>query len=514
MKLWFGNKSKTIRAPHFVVGVLAGAMTLGAAFAQPQFAIGAPPNSRPQASGTATSDRQRPIGEAMSALRPYTGVYRLEGDHRLGIERFISDAGEGTLLFSDYQTGLVRPLFRVTQTEFAMGPSFAVQSPIELTIHFRMDAEGAVQGITLRPTGGTATFAEKVPSREEEVVFGHGDISLAGPFIAPATVGPHPAIVLLHGSGPLTRHSFGPWPRFFSSLGMAVLVYDKRGTGASNGVRLDASTGAPKTLSPRYYPDDLVDDALAALRFLQGRAEVDRSQIGFWGSSEGGMLATQVAARSTEVAFAIDSSGFMGPLWETLLYQAGALAKGRGASESDVAETMAFTRLWMDVARTGERYEEFLARRQALIAAGKSSLLSYESANFTSLEQMRWVWTHILAFNPLPALRRVKVPVLGVWGEADPLTDAPKAASAMRDTLSKAGHSDVTVKIFPHASHSLMETPSRKGIAPGVFDFLRQWLLARVRPAGGHDRPEGGLEVNVGVAANTARRIPGSPHSW
>ena len=195
------------------------------------------------------------------------------------------------------------------------------------------------------------------------------------------------------------------------------------------------------------------------------------------------MLATQVAARSKDVAFAIDSSGFMGPLWETLLYQAGALAKGRGAPDVDVNETMAFTRMWMEVARTGKGYEEFLTRRQAIITSGKSSWLSYESGNFTSLEQMRWVWEHILAFSPLPALRLVKVPVLGVWGEADPLTDAPKAASAMREALSRGGNRDVTVKIFPNAGHSLMETPSRKGMAPGVFDYLRQWLVARVRPS-------------------------------
>jgi pimeloyl-ACP methyl ester carboxylesterase len=417
----------------------------------------------------------------MAALRPYTGVYRLGGDHRLGIDRFISDNGDSTLLFCDYETGIVRPLFRISPTEFAMGPSFAVRSPVELVVEFAMDGQGAAHGLTMRPTGGAATFAAKQPSRDEEVVFRHGDITLAGTLIAPATPGPHPAIVLLHGSGPLTRHSFGPWPRFFNSLGMAVLVFDKRGTGASTGVRLDASTGAPATLSPRYYPDDLADDALAALRFLQGRPEIDRKQIGFWGSSEGGMLATQVAARSKDVAFAIDSSGFMGPLWETLLYQAGALARERGAPDVDVDETMVFTRMWMEVARTGKGCEQFLTRRQAIIASGRSSLLSYESGNFTSLEQMRWVWKHILAFSPLPALRRVKAPVLGVWGEADPLTDAPKAASAMREALSKGGNRDVTVKIFPSAGHSLMETPSRKGMAPGVFDYLRQWLFARVR---------------------------------
>jgi uncharacterized protein len=423
----------------------------------------------------------RQAGDTIETLRPYTGVYRLGGDRRLGIDRFIADNGDSTLLFCDYETGLVRPLFRTSPTEFAMGPSFAVRSPVELVVQFEMDGQGAARGLTMRPAGGTATFAAKEPSRDEDVALRHGDITLAGTLIAPATPGPHPAIVLLHGSGPLTRHSFGPWPRFFNSLGMAVLVFDKRGTGASTGMRLDASTGAPATLSPRYYPDDLADDALAALRFLQGRPEIDSKQIGFWGSSEGGMLATQVAARSKDVAFAIDSSGFMGPLWETLLYQAEALARGRGAPESEVAETVAFTRLWMDVARTGKGYGEFLARRQAIIASGRPSLLSYESANFTSLEQMRWVWKHILAFSPLPALRRVRAPVLGVWGQADPLTDAPKAARAMREALLKGGNTDVTVKIFPGAGHSLMETPSRKGMAPGVFDALRQWLLARVR---------------------------------
>jgi pimeloyl-ACP methyl ester carboxylesterase len=429
-----------------------------------------------------SADRtQRQNSETISALEPYTGVYRVGDDHLVGIERFITDNGDSTLLFSDYKTSLVRPLFRVSETEFAMGPNFAVRSPVELVVQFHTDAQVTAQGLTMRPTGGGATVATRVPSRDEQVVIRHGDTSLAGTLTSPATPGTHPAIVLLHGSGPLTRHSFGPWPRFFNSLGLAVLVFDKRGTGASSGVRLDASTGAPTTLSTRYYPDDLVDDALAALRFLQERADVDRKQIGFWGSSEGGMVATQVAARSKDVAFAIDSSGFMGPLWETLLYQAGALARQRSAPQGDVDETMAFTRLWMDVARTGEGYDEFLKRRQAIIASGKREQLSYESGAFTSLDQMRWVWAHILSFSPLPALERVTCPVLGVWGEADPLTDAPRAATAMQEALSKGGNRDVTVKIFPNASHSLMETRSRKGMAPGVFAWLREWLVARVR---------------------------------
>ena len=92
---------------------------------------------------------------------------------------------------------------------------------------------------------------------------------------------------------------------------------------------------------------------------------------------------------------------------------------------------------------------------------------------------MRWYWDHVLSFSPLPALRSVKVPVLGVFGEVDVSTQASVAAENLRRTLIEAGNDDVTVKIFPGADHSLsVESGAR--MAPGVFDTLRSWLLARV----------------------------------
>lgn len=90
---------------------------------------------------------------------------------------------------------------------------------------------------------------------------------------------PRPVITLLHGSGPLTRYSFGPYPHFFASLGFAVLIYDKRGTGPSTGTRVDASTG--RSMAREYYPEGLSSDALAALHFLQSHPDIDPRQIGF-----------------------------------------------------------------------------------------------------------------------------------------------------------------------------------------------------------------------------------------
>lgn len=407
----------------------------------------------------------------------YAGNYRVTRDHILGIDRFITDMGDTTLLFSDYQSGVVRRLFQVSETDFVMGPAFGLRSPAELQVRFDKDEQDNLTGISLRPTGGTASFAKRVPLREEKVVFNNGPVRLAGTLMMPATEGLHPAIVLLHGSGPLTRYSFGPYPHFFTSLGLAVLIYDKRGTGASTGTRLDSSTGT--LMIPTYYPDDLANDAVAAFRFLQGREEINHKEIGFWGSSEGGMLTTQVAARSKDVAFIINSSGFMGPLWQTLIYQVEALMSGRGESRSEIDSALAFTKLWMSVAQTGNDYELFTKRRQQ-ISKDKRPWLFWSSGDFTSLEEMRWGWTHILRFSPLPALNRVACPVLGIFGEVDQITDPFDATVNMREVLSQAGNKDFTLTIIPNASHSLMKMPSRKGMAYGVFETLRSWLLKRV----------------------------------
>jgi pimeloyl-ACP methyl ester carboxylesterase len=406
----------------------------------------------------------------------YCGNYRVAEDHMLGVDRFVMDSGETALLISDYRTGIVRRLFPVSGTEFTMGPNFDVKAPVELTVEFGKDKQGNVGGMTLQPTGGVESFAMRVPLKEEDVTFNNGDAKLSGTLMVPASEGPHPAIILLHGSGPLTRYSFGPYPHFFTSLGFAVLIYDKRGVGASTGTLMDASTGL--AMSASMYPDELVDDALAGFRSLQQHNGIDPKRIGVWGSSEGGMLATQVAARSRDVAFAIDSSGFMGPLWQTTLYQATADPRHYGAPEKVVQESVAFTKQWLDVARTGEGWDAFLKRREEIRQKNKY-LLSWSSGEFKSLEQMRWYWNHVLAFSPLPALRNVTCPVLGVFGELDTSTEASVAAANMQRVLLGAGNKDVTVKIFPGAGHSLA-VASGDRMAPGVFDTLRSWLLTRV----------------------------------
>jgi dienelactone hydrolase len=301
-----------------------------------------------------------------SAHRTYYGNYRISDDHWLGIDRFVTDDGENTMLISDYSSGVVRRLFPATAAEFVMGPGFHIASPAELTVRFVKDERGNTTGMSLQQANGTQTLAERIPLKNEDVFFEQADAKLAGTLLMPATRGPHPAIILLHGSGALTRYKFGPYPHFFTSLGFAVLIYDKRGTGNSTGLRMDASTGT--VMKSAFYPEDLANDALAAMRFLQQREDIDSRRIGFWGSSEGGMLATYVASRSKDVAFAINSSGFMEPLWKTLQWQVGAILRAAGTSAADIEKQQAFVDLWMRVARTGEDWEVFKKREKQRLA--------------------------------------------------------------------------------------------------------------------------------------------------
>jgi pimeloyl-ACP methyl ester carboxylesterase len=229
------------------------------------------------------------------------------------------------------------------------------------------------------------------------------------------------------------------------------------------------------------YPDDLAADALAAMRLLQQREDIDPQRIGFWGSSEGGMLATQVAARSKDVAFAINSSGFMEPLWQTLRYQVRAILDAGGATEAEIDKESAFVDLWLRVARTGEGWAEFRKAQEEIIQSDGSWIFQSRGP-FTSLEQLRWDWDHILTFDPTVALQQVQCPVLGVFGELDPLTPAERTVENMRRTLTQAGHKDFTLRIFPRAGHSLSELPAKNRMAPGVFETLRSWLVARLHP--------------------------------
>jgi dienelactone hydrolase len=96
----------------------------------------------------------------------------------------------------------------------------------------------------------------------------------------PPGPGPFPAVVLLHGCHGVLPGTRG-WGRWFAARGYVALVVDSwtpRRVG-------DYCVPGPDIPSTERF-----DDAVGALRWLQGRAYVDRAHIGVVGWSHGGVF--------------------------------------------------------------------------------------------------------------------------------------------------------------------------------------------------------------------------------
>ena len=427
----------------------------------------------------AASGQQASTAEAVSAER-LAGNYQLADKTVLGIDSFSGGGGPPVPLFTDYTTGVIRTLFPLAGDRFGMGPGFGVQSPVERTLRVIQDSTGAIIAIGLQHAGEDEVVAKRLPSDAREITFRSEDATLMGTLLRPSTPGPHPAMVLLHGSGRLTRHSFGPYPRFFASLGFAVLVYDKRGAGASSG------TFFPRTA---FYPEPYLRDAVAAVKFLKGRDDINPKHIGLWGTSEGGMLTTQVAAVEN-VALVINSSGFMMPMFEQVLYNIEAQLHADGFGATEVADAVKFETFALEVMRTGNRWDEYERAQSAALRTKWWAAYFGSSKGFSSLEGIRWQWEHVYRFDPLAALQAVTCPVLGLFGALDTSTPAQLTARNMENVLRTAGNRDVTIRIFERGNHPLMEArtggnaevPGLARMVPGVFDTIRSWLSSRIAP--------------------------------
>lgn len=151
-----------------------------------------------------------------------------------------------------------------------------------------------------------ALTADK-PYETEQVSWRSGDLTIRGTLLMPRGEGSHPAVVFVHGSGAATRSSLMAQPEIqgesvaesFAGVGIAALVYDKRGSGESTGEHA-------------YAYEDMAKDALGGVRLLRGRNDVDPGKVGLWGISEGGWIVPMAASRSEEVAFCVvvSASGF------------------------------------------------------------------------------------------------------------------------------------------------------------------------------------------------------------
>lgn len=403
----------------------------------------------------------------------YVGTYQLEADHYVHIRAW-DEFDPGRLQCIDFRTGQFRTLFPSSETSFFTGPSILVTHPVETTVQFAFGGPGKATGLSWTPADSAPQAGQRVNLRYEEISFRSGDVTLNGTLILPETKGPHPAVIFVHPAGPRSRQGLFTWAEFFALHGVAGLTYDKRGVGASSGDWMRSSF------------QDLADDALAALRFAQGRKDIDAKQMGVWGASQGGWIAPLVASRSSDVAFIISQSGSGVSPQEQELYRSEAWLQADGFPPAEIHKAMALIRSRYECARADQGWEQLAAAERA---AESERWYTYTGGAAGKDDPFWGFWRLIYNYDPVPVLEKVKCPVLALWGGLDTFVPVEKSVAVWRKSLAQAGNEDVTLRVFPGGDHSLLdaktgglkEVPRLKGFVPDYFEIQKDWLLQRVR---------------------------------
>jgi dienelactone hydrolase len=278
---------------------------------------------------------------------------------------------------------------------------------------------------------------------EQRVEFHNGDVKLVGSLLLPKSEKPLPAVIFVHGAGPQTRQQYRKQGEYFVSRGIAALIYDKRGTGQSGGA-----------YESRKPYENLVNDALAGVALLKQRREIEPSQIGMWGLSQGGTISAAAASRSKDIKFIV-------------------------AVGSEVADGMLFF------------YRDNLFRRYGLSATlrdvAEKAQLAADTLFFNMREESFLSTFAARSYPPPdqyvePAWSRVNQPVLMMWGQLDQHQPVGESILGLKNSLAQANNQKWTIVVLPKANHDLkvsetgeLHRPS-PGYPPGALKTMTDWV--------------------------------------
>jgi fermentation-respiration switch protein FrsA (DUF1100 family) len=141
----------------------------------------------------------------------------------------------------------------------------------------------------IRPT---VSGSPQPSSAREDVQFLVQNTVLRAWFYRPVDIpAPYPCIVMAHGLGGTRDMGLEAYALRFQNAGFAVLVFDYRYFGASE--------GTPRQLI--WIPAQLEDWA-AAIKFARALSQIDPTRIALWGTSLSGGHVLVIAARDPSIA--------------------------------------------------------------------------------------------------------------------------------------------------------------------------------------------------------------------
>ncbi|HWR67150.1 MAG TPA: alpha/beta fold hydrolase [Bellilinea sp.] len=354
---------------------------------------------------------QQKLEETWAALQEQAGPFEKQGDVRIETE-------------APYKIVFVT-------CRFGMGA---------LDVRVVFDQKGKISGLFFQPASDssamapdyvTPEYADVTLFQEEDATIGSGEWQLPGTLTLPTGAGPFPAVVLVHGSGPNDRdETIGPNRVFkdlawgLASRGIAVLRYEKR-------TREYGERFTGEILNNLTLKGEVIDDALAAITWLQARPEIDPSQIYVIGHSLGATVAPRIAAQNIKIAGLVLLAGATRPIEDLMLEQSTYLANADGAIDKDEDKALKDLQKMVDQVKQLPDQEK-IDPAEIILGAGPA------------------YWLDLMAYNPVATAESLTIPMLILQGERDyqvTMTDFAAWQAAL------SGRQNVTLKTYPALNH-------------------------------------------------------------
>ncbi len=317
----------------------------------------------------------------------------------------------------------------------------------------RFDVVSAGLSVVRDDLSGVATrvMAERNPTDADVSVPANG-FALSGTITSPHDVAGrlrYPGIVLVGPSGSGRDLALNGVPVFaqlagaLANLGYVVLRYDSRGVAQSGGRTESAAL------------QDYADDAVAAVKWMSKRPDVDTKRVVICGYGEGGAIALLAAAREKQIDAMITIATPAGSGADVLLEQQRALLAGMNIPDAEKQAKIDLQKKIQQAVLTGTGWEDVPAnlRRQADTPLFKSQL----------------------AFDPGQPLQKARQPMLIVQGDADTQVapaSAERLASQARARKKGAGVEVVHVAAM---THRLTEGTART-VSPKIATAIADWI--------------------------------------
>lgn len=407
------------------------------------------------------------------------GVYRVTGGPLVGVRA----SGEGQLRYIDFATGESHLMYPSGPDEYHSATDWSSEAPVALTYRFSRGPDGAIQTLRIESTSGRVRRASRVRLRSRPVDFSSGDVRLRGRLILPASgEGPRPVVIYVHGSGRASAVDTRVLPYYWAANGIAGFVFDKRGTGGSEG-------------SYTQLFDVLASDVVAAADRIKEDPEIDARRVGVAGFSQGGWVAPLAASRDSSIRFAFVGYGLAMTVAEEDRLEAPEKLRALGFEGEAISEFEDLNAVLHEIARAGfpeagwdrlaSKIEEYQGR-EWMTAIRETQTWTGQLLTM-GLDQAREVVPQMFEsfidpfYDPVPTLEALEIPMMWILAEKDIEAPPGPTIEVLRGLRNSGKPFELVV--FPGTDHGMTTFETRPsgarietGYAPGYYCTMMDWL--------------------------------------